>query len=289
MSRVRIAALVLGALSLGLVSSAVAAPLSWTIDSSKSQISLAIPDQTETVNGFPVTVRVRNQNGVGTVWNVGSAASLVGTLETNYTDGSSIEFLSAPAGQIMADHTGSHRPNPAAWNGSQYTDTTGFPGAYAFLLRAGALPEQADLAYFALRNVSYELTTGALAISGGNFAANSGMTFGIAASILGIDGLVVPPSGQPVNDALFLPGVMTDSNTSPTATIVSGGGGLRTLTIPISTPFELTFQGITLAGTMSGTIVATAVVPEPPSLMLGGVALAALAAAGWRRSILRAS
>ena len=58
-----------------------AVPLTWTIDSSQSNIQLAIPQQNLTLAGASYPVRIINQSG-GTTWTTGNKAFTSGTLST---------------------------------------------------------------------------------------------------------------------------------------------------------------------------------------------------------------
>ena len=62
-------------------------------------------------------MRVRNQSGGDAgPWNVGNTAHFTGTIDTEYVDGSTIQFL---AGQtnVLGVNSGSYRPKPSDYTG----------------------------------------------------------------------------------------------------------------------------------------------------------------------------
>src|SRR5262249_19766801 len=65
--------------------------VNWTVDSAASTATVTLPDQNITLSGISATVRIRNNDN--SAWTVGNSAHMSGTIATDYTDGSSIQFL----------------------------------------------------------------------------------------------------------------------------------------------------------------------------------------------------
>ena len=265
-----------------------AVPLTWTIDSSLSSLSMAVPDQSVTIDSLTATIQFRNQSGGNAgPWNVGNTAPVAGTIATDYVDGTSIQFLSI-ASDIYAPTSGNYRPNPAAFNPGainasnpegQFSNSSTSPGVFGGRVRANLIIT-VDAAYFNFYEVSYTLDSSALGITAGSFAADA-LSFGFEEVVAGFDGINTIV-GQPIPDvqAAIVTGFLA-ANLALGGTVTSpdpvGNPLLRRLTIPIDTDFALDLgDGLALSSTVSGTIVAFATLslPEPGMLVLLGVALA---------------
>jgi hypothetical protein len=75
----------------------------------------------------------------------------------------------------------------------------------------------------------------------------------------------------------------------PALNMLAGGtltsaGGIYTLTLPMLVKGPVSVSGITIIDVYSGQIVATAVVPEPTSLVLAAIGIVAVVACRRRRS-----
>ncbi len=282
-----------------LAPAAQAAPVLWQIDSSLSQITLAVPDQAISLNGTNATVRLRNQSGGNSgPWNVGNKAFMAGTIATDYDDGVSIQFLTGQ-GNMYGLTSGNYRPNPADFNplntnaenpDGQFSGSATAPGVFGARVRATVSILTVDAAYFSFLDVLYDLDSGALPIGGGGTFAGNALSFGFDQTTVAFDGLSIILVGQPIpdTDGTVIQDVF-GTNTSAGATITSpdpiGDPNLRRLSIPINVPLSLDLQGVVLNASVAGTIVAYAYVPEPGTLLLLACGVAGLVASRRRREV----
>jgi len=268
-----------------------ATAVTWTINSATSSVKLSIPDQIVDGN----KVGVRNLTGSGSSWTIGSTASVSGTLATDYIEGGSLDFV--PGSNIVALNTGNYRPNPAVFSPSAagpgnptgiYLGNSTAPGVFGAKLVAVDV-FGATVAYLAFRNVNLGIDSGAMPFVGNTFNTAVGLNFGIASAGLDIDGigLLIPENIIP--DALNNPIASIAANAHPNGTIADLGGLNRRITIPINVPLLLNFEGSTLNATLTGQIVANAVVPEPTTLMMAGIGLLTLTFRARRRNWWRAT
>jgi PEP-CTERM motif len=267
----------------------------WTIDSSKSSIKLAIPDFTYSGVG----IRIRNQTGGGSSWTVGNTAFLQGTISTEYEEilNQSIQFKGQSVGQATAINSGNYRPNPAAFNPLN-TNSANPNGQYSNTSTAGAgygvkaTTALGDAAFMSISNVSYESQSDVLPVTGGGgsgtFPSNS-MLFGILESDFNVDGISIIIAGQLIPDSVAsgLDNVVA-VNTAPVATLANLGGLLRQMTVTISQPIIIDLGGgVFLNGSATGTLVATAIVPEPSTLAMCSIGFAVVGAGLARRRLRR--
>ena len=283
-------------LTAGLLAAAApawAAIVNWNVDSSQSFVRLNIPDQSDPLGTN--TFRIRNNQNTS-AWSDagGRRAFLEGTITTQLNDGNSIGFLGGQS-SLTALESGSFRPDPAAFdpdatdgdnpNGS-YTNTDGAPAAFAARIRYNTIsagPFVFDLALIAFRDVVFDIDSGNLALDGGG-AFTGGYQFGIASSLLDVDGLSTA-AGQLIPDILNAPQDNLVGISALGGTVTDLGGLDRMLTLNIQVPITLNLPGVPLPllGSATGTIVAFATIPEPSSMLLAGSAALGLIWIGRRR------
>jgi len=281
--------------------------IQWSIESSASKLTLAIPDAVLNLSGTLLTARVRNETGSSNTWNVGNSASMSGLINTDYKEVGqhNIQYLANPLGQWKALTSGNYRPNPAQYNptSTDATNTNGtftgstaqnFPAVFAAKLRATAvliLPLTFDAAFMDIYNVMYDAISGVLPVSGltgGSFVTNNLLTLGIADAPIALDGFGSSILGQAIPqaipDTLDNLGSSLGLNTSlSNATITDLGGLNRRMTIPVLIKSSIDVGGFPLNITLTGTIVAVANVPEPATLMMAGVGIVGLSAVARRK------
>ena len=291
--------------------SAHAAPISWSIVSSASSISLAIPNQTLTITssssiasglvGTSLTVSIRALNpgtasaSTPTGWTIGNTQNVSGVLQTDTDFDTFIKFLSVqdpPNSDLtVIDGINSGDYAPLA-DGSAGTA----PGDFGTRIYAGAGAVLGGLNLdFAFRNILYALSsTSAIPIDGLDQFAASSTDFGVDSANLAYRGrngfglggstfVGLIGSGAATIDAL------STSNAAGNGSLVvtpKFGGDLATLTIPITQTLAIPLDSdglLVFKLNVSGSIVATAIVPEPGTFALLGVGLAMLAPVAVRR------
>jgi hypothetical protein len=280
MTRNRQSALSTGIVVLSLVLApgwARAVQVTWTVDSSVSYLELTIPDQTVNVTNIGnVTVSLLDDPETATQWTDagGRRAALAGTILTHYADGVSISFPGNGTNLYALQQT-SLRPSPADWKPAttNYVGTNTAPAAFGARVQATySIPfigsETFDVAYMAITNVQFNITSGVVPVVAGALATNQ-TQFGISAASLDMEGLSLPYDlGQPVPDVLgaALPPTIQTNNAG--GTIQNLGGSSRKLTYPISMAVSITTEGITLTGSAAGQIVASGTIPSSPTLQV---------------------
>jgi hypothetical protein len=245
--------------------------VTWDVDPAASFIRLTVPDQTVNAPGIgDVVVRLRDASST-TQWTDagGRRAAVDGSIVTDYTDSTSIAFL-AGAQNLYALEQTSLRPNPAEWDAA----TTNYVGTGTALAAFGARVRGTysiltfDVAFLALRQVRFDIGSGALPVVGGNFPGGQNL-FGISSALGDVDGLALPLGlGQPVPDLLGAQlSPIVDTN-SMGGVIEDLGGWNRKLTCTVSVPISIQVDTITLTGSAAGEIVAYATLPEQPVLRI---------------------
>lgn len=295
---VRLTLFLAGAFALISANQADAELVTWNVDSAASFLRLTIPDTTLNLDGTSVIVRLRDSNNNAWSDNGGRRAFIGGTIDSNFVDASSIEFL---AGQtnLLGLNSGNFRPNPAAYNPAvtnaenpdgTYTNSTTAPAVFAAKARAslGSLPFiSLDAGYLAFRSVFFDLASGTLALNGSGAFVGGSNNFGISSASVDLDGLTVTGLGQPIPDTqgeVFTNLLGTNTNGG---VVTNLGGNDRRLDLPINIPIQIDLgDGIILNASAAGNIRAFATlvpVPEPSSVILASFAAFGLCWAGRRR------
>lgn len=287
--------LVLCAVVFAISQTAEAAPAVWTVNSAQSYVRLNLPDQAVSYLGVNITARIRNQNG-NTAWTDagGRAATPSGTFTTNLevesTNPTSITFLSGQQNLIALDNK-PLTPNPALWD--EETETYLDPlvtaqAAYGGQLRGFALfgALNANLAFFSISEVKYDMSSDPLAVVGGSFTGGS--TFGLSDGLFAVDGQTTTGVVEvEVPDLLEeVPNFGGDNIATSTITYIGVdefGNDLYemvyNINVPISLDVDVDDNVVSIVGSAVGVIVATGyIVPEPASI--GLAAMGALALAG---------
>ncbi len=212
--------LALAFVSVGLIVSPVlAAPLVFTVDSSRSSVTLS---------GTVETLAIQAQ-ATGSL-----TTSLNGSINADLT-GSTINFTGGTV--INAETNGVWQPAVGGASGNAVGDYGG-----------KASPGLGITAYAALRNIVLNLNSSALTLSGNNFDSTA-LVFGLTnSSSLDYNASFLGSGTEILND-------LATNSVSDGATLTTSGS-LKTITIQISTTF--TFTGsVPAVLTLSGQLVAT--------------------------------
>jgi hypothetical protein len=225
--------------------------LTFTIDSTRSGLTLSLDSKP----GVPIT----------TAQFPGSdRTSLSGTQTVDIT-GNILTFISTANAQFGLQSTA---VSPAV--GGTYPGSA--PGQYGLLASIPGLiggPGPGGAGLIAVRGFVGDIRSGAIALSGSSFRADQ-----VSLVLAGgqADANVTFPSG---------PFIGTDALSGFDANQLSGGtltlsGNVYTLTLPIFASSSLTVGPATVLETYSGQVVATAVIPEPTTWILGALGVLAL-------------
>ena len=279
-------------------SAARADALTFTVDSTKSYITLNIPNFLYSGNTINLTGQNRTNGApISTAWsastNTGNTAFVSGTIATTVGGSftgqtlSAIQFI-AGANTLTALNSGNYRPNPAAYNAttSNYDNNFSGPGNYASVAHVSL--GNAGLVSF--DNVTYDIGSNALlptsnTVTTGTFAVNSGVTTGVASSTFSVQGLSLFLVGQLLpNDSAQLGSLLADNTAAANATYAYTSSTNLQINVPLSVPISIDVGGgVFINGTASGQFVANAAVPEPSTLALAGLAGLSLVAMVRRR------
>jgi len=271
-----------------MASAAQADPLTFTLDSTQSYVTLSIPNFS--LSGLTINTTGQNQvngNPIGTAWSAstttGNTAFVSGTIATDLNFGAGnvtgVQFISG-SNTLAALVSGNYRPNPAAYNAvtTAYNNNGSLPQNYG--VTAHTPLGNASLSSFA--NTVYDIGTATkIPVAANTFPTdgswnnnfNTAVNTGISNTIFSTQGLTLFLEGQVIPN--FVTTIGAIGTTSP-------GTGLGTFTfttptnlqmvVPVNVPFSINLgSGIYLNGTETGQYVANAAVPEPSTLVMAGV------------------
>jgi hypothetical protein len=288
-----------------MASAAQADPLTFTLDSTQSYVTLNIPNFS--LSGLAINTTGQNQtNGapIGTAWsastNTGNTAFVSGTIATDLNFGNNnvtgVQFISG-SNTLAALVSGNYRPNPAAYNAvtSAYNNNGAAPQNYG--VTAHTPLGNASLSSFA--NTVYDIGTPSKIPVGilsppntfptDGYSASNWVQTGISNTIFSTQGLSLFLEGQ------VIPNFVTTLGAIGTTTPGSGLGMFTFTTatnlqmvVPVNVPFSIDLgSGIFLNGTETGQYVANAAVPEPSTLVMAGVGFVSIVTLLRRRRLLQ--
>lgn len=285
-------------------SKASAVPVTWTVVSSASSISLSMPNQTITITSsspftssftgltsISVSFRALNPGTASastpTGWTIGNKQNVSGYFATDTDYISSIKFLGGAQNITKVDgiDSGSYAPLADGSPGTASADfgVRIFGGGTVLIFFSGTA--NVDVAF---RDMIYDATSGVIPIAGGSFDSNLVTT----GSYAGADLAYRARDGGGTLGSTFVGLIGSGAATLPaTGTLSSGaaagsivitpkvGGDIATLTLPIKIPVEIPLDDdglVKFKANITGTLVGTLVVPEPTAWMLAAVGLAML-------------
>jgi hypothetical protein len=243
-------AIVAIAISLSSVSTARAVSVLYTIDPTRSSL---------TINQDP-TVTLANPTG--------DVTKLLNVAVKAQSPGADVDFYT---GTIAADLTGV----TLTFTGGSSIVAGLNPGAVPFspnvnkgvdnygIQTISATPTTGGIVFAALRNTSYDITSGSLS----DGTVPTGMNLQIPNGAFG--DITLFGKASTAGGGLNSTGVAASLTTS---------GGIETLIIPITR-----ITGTSAHVVSIGQFVATRVVPEPSTMVLGGLGVVALALGAWRK------
>jgi hypothetical protein len=206
---------------------------------------------------------------------------------------SSVQFLGGSS-SLVGVNTGSYRPNPAAYDtavtdtanpAGTFTDTSSADGVYAARVNASIFTITNVIGYISFTDVSYAVSSAALAVTGTSFLSNT-TTLGLADSTINFDSTASETSG--LGDTIWSTGPITAVNSGAgdgsivpcpilTGSCIVAGANIYQITLPVNLPVPLDLSGVSLNATATGTLVGYAFIPEPATLGLLAAGVAALA------------
>lgn len=226
---------------------ALANPITYTLDPTQSKLTL-----TGNANSSAFTAQDVNTN----------VTSFSGMIKAD-RGASTIQFISGSS-MVAAFVTGQVEPDRQA----HVASPDPFQADYAVKAPLAPTTDPVDTTtgYFTFFDLVLGATSGSIPVSGGNFAASGvtgQFTSGFYAYVRFGDLYEnIPNSGTPTlvgNSAL---------NASPTGSVLDAAG-VETLTLPVNMTFTSNnADGINVAFTLTGNLVAAAPVPEPSGVVL---------------------
>ncbi|MFO0946025.1 MAG: hypothetical protein U1D30_08775 [Planctomycetota bacterium] len=282
-------ALVAGLLAAIGVGKATAAPVVFTIDSTKSLIALSGSMVSGDINAPSLTIALLSQS-----FAPNSTQNITNSLQTRYggtitaqysSSADTITFLGASA---VANNGGSYRPNDFAASSTARSQAN-YGGRIDIPSLGGA--------ELALRQLIASVTSGVIPMSGPNY----NWTFASTAQGLGLtQGRIDYAGSGSIGGALGTGTFDLVGNTSLNQSTTAGSlvlvgpttNATATLTVPIRIRFAQTILGgDTPVGTddifvdllLAGQLVAVAVVPEASSLVMLGLVGSVVGYVGYRR------
>ena len=143
-----------------------------------------------------------------------------------------------------------------------------------------------NAALASLNNVAYDIGSTPLAASntaGSGSFSTAGVDAGILSSQVVVQGLSILLEPTLASDIYALSAM--GPNAAGTASYSYSGDGTKlSITVPLDIPLQFDVGDLVLNGTMSGRLIATANVPEPATLILGGLGGFAFVTARRRRA-----
>ena len=259
----------------------------WTLDSTQSYSRLNLPDQSFTVPSLAVNVRPRSAFATGNTGTGsgnlqsdtrGAKATLSGIFQADYSGNSSVTLIDGSS-DISASPSVplDVAPNPAVWNSTtkSFEDDSTAPadfGSTIFMnIFNGLVNTKSPLA---IRDFKLSLSSSQILLSGGNTIAPGSTTVGIQSAS-------VQMKQSTLISGFSIDGVNSNINNLTVVNIQGGqinnlGGELRQMVLNYTIPIEIdlqTVESVSITGSISGVIVATATVPEvgPTTLVVLGL------------------
>ena len=246
-----------------------------------------------------VTLRALNPNSAAsastpTGWTSGNSQNISGHFATDTDFVSSIKFLNAPGAKLI-EGIDSVLFSPLSDGSEPGTASADF--ATRLYIGSGALIGGWNME-LAFRNVLYDISSGAIAISSGAFASNS-VSIGTLSENLAYKSRSPFGLGGATFVGLFGSGSATNVEGTSTNSVGAAdgsisltpkvGGDVATLFLPFNIPITYALDSaglLNLKMNLTGTLVATAIVPEPATYALLTIGMSCLVPAvlsKWRR------
>jgi hypothetical protein len=270
------------------VSIAGAQNLVFTINSALSNVHQSSDDiilpASDSPTGQPLPLQIASQFSNAHPWAAGSNAPIMGTIGTTY-NGTSIQFNGGVNNNIVGIPTNAGVPNAAAWNPT-LADGFGNTGTYSPQFAVGLHTYAAEgyaptlsspVAYVAYDNVHFDVNSSAAIPIVGTTFDTSASNFGASLADLLLQSEIKSTFGDAYDPAVNVAAADVQVNNLVNAGTLVVLGNLVTLTYQFQTNFTNFVGSVPFPSHLDGTIVATAIIPEPSSLVLAGMGLIPLA------------